>query len=110
MQLLGLLDAIPDAIDADPKLGGRLLGGMVHITGARLFKIGGASTTALLDHTPARALKTSDLNANCQYNTTIEQNDGSVFFHGVLLRDLTDEEFAALQPGFIQRRAPPFPS
>mgnify|MGYP007132424400 FL=1 len=32
MQLLSLVDAIPLAIDADPKLGGRLRGGMATIT------------------------------------------------------------------------------
>lgn len=43
MQLLSLLDAIPDAIDRDPKLGGRVLGGMAYISeGAAGFaKIGG---------------------------------------------------------------------
>jgi hypothetical protein len=32
MQLLTLLDAIPDAIDADPRLGGRLTGGLARCT------------------------------------------------------------------------------
>ncbi len=43
MQLLSLLDAIPDAIDRDPKLGGRITGGMAYISdGAAGFaKIGG---------------------------------------------------------------------
>ena len=36
MQLLSLLDAIPDAIDADPKLGGHCCsGGMAYITEGR---------------------------------------------------------------------------
>ena len=43
MQLLTLLDSIPDAIDADPKLGGRVNSGMAYCsTGSSAFStIGG---------------------------------------------------------------------
>lgn len=34
MQLISLLDAIPDAIDADPKLGARINSGMAYCAGA----------------------------------------------------------------------------
>lgn len=52
MQLLSLLDAIPDAIDADPKLGGRLLGGMAYISeGAAGFAKIGRVDHRVVDYT-----------------------------------------------------------
>ncbi len=44
MQLISLLDAIPNAIDADPKLAGRLYSGMAYISAgvAGFAKIGDA--------------------------------------------------------------------
>jgi hypothetical protein len=54
MQLLTLLDAIPDSIDRDPKLGGRINSGMAYcsdgITG--LAEIGGV-TYRIVDYTIA---------------------------------------------------------
>lgn len=52
MQLLTLLTAIPLAIDADPKLGGRLLGGMANISdGAAGFADVGGVKHRVVDYT-----------------------------------------------------------
>ena len=52
MQLLTLLTAIPLAIDADPKLGGRVGGGMAHIDeGAAGFAEIGGAKCRVVDYT-----------------------------------------------------------
>ena len=52
MELITLLDAIPDAIDRDPRLGGRLAGGMAYCGDAQTgwAEIGGV-TYRIVDYT-----------------------------------------------------------
>lgn len=52
MQLLTLLDAIPLAVDADPKLGGRVRGGMAYVSdGAAGFAEVGGVKHRVVDYT-----------------------------------------------------------
>ena len=106
MELITLLDAIPDAIDRDPRLGARLAGGIARcsdgITG--FAEIGGV-TYRIVDYHDPRVRETrghmSDQPMARYYDAS--KNADGVYLPGVPLSDIDEERWASY-PDVVTRK------